>query len=171
MKILIDNGHGIQTKGKRSPDGKLLEYAHTRDLARQIVNILKSRGYDSELLVPEDDDIFQVTIEELQTRRGRLLVELEKCENTLSNSDNEVSEIIATCCHLSTLWNDSDLETKIKVQQLVFPNGIFWNHENCIYRTPEKSPIFNIIDRISMDYIQRTEVDFTTSVPLCRPFS
>ena len=35
MKILIDNGHGIQTKGKRSPDGTLLEYAYTRDLARQ----------------------------------------------------------------------------------------------------------------------------------------
>ena len=57
MKILIDNGHGIQTKGKRSPDGKLLEYAYTRELARQIVKILKSRGYDSELLVPEDDDL------------------------------------------------------------------------------------------------------------------
>ena len=26
MKILIDNGHGIDTKGKRSPDGRLLEY-------------------------------------------------------------------------------------------------------------------------------------------------
>lgn len=57
MKILIDNGHGIQTKGKRSPDGKLLEYAYTRDLARRIVATLKARGYDSELLVPEDDDI------------------------------------------------------------------------------------------------------------------
>ena len=57
MKILIDNGHGILTKGKRSPDGQLLEYAYTRDLARQIVKILESRGYDSELLVPEDDDI------------------------------------------------------------------------------------------------------------------
>ena len=57
MKILIDNGHGIQTKGKRSPDGKLLEYAYTRELARRIVTTLKARGCDSELLVPEDDDI------------------------------------------------------------------------------------------------------------------
>ena len=57
MKILIDNGHGIQTKGKRSPNGKLLEYAYTRELARRIVATLKARGYDSELLVPEDDDI------------------------------------------------------------------------------------------------------------------
>ena len=57
MKILIDNGHGIQTKGKRSPDGQLLEYAYTRELARRIVSILQSRGYDSELLVPEPEDI------------------------------------------------------------------------------------------------------------------
>ncbi len=57
MRILIDNGHGIQTKGKRSPDGKLLEYAYTREIARQVVTELKNRGYDSELLVPEEDDI------------------------------------------------------------------------------------------------------------------
>ena len=57
MKILIDNGHGIQTKGKRSPDGKFLEYAYTREIARQVVSELKAKGYDSELLVPEEDDI------------------------------------------------------------------------------------------------------------------
>ena len=57
MKILIDNGHGIQTKGKRSPDGKFLEYAYTREIARQLVTELKNKGYDAELLVPEEDDI------------------------------------------------------------------------------------------------------------------
>ena len=57
MLILLDPAHGHNTPGKRSPDGKLLEYAYTRDFARQIVKILQYRGYDSELLVPEDDDI------------------------------------------------------------------------------------------------------------------
>ena len=57
MKILIDNGHGIQTKGKRSPDGKFLEYAYTREIAKRVVADLIDRGYDAELLVPEDDDI------------------------------------------------------------------------------------------------------------------
>ena len=57
MKILIDNGHGIQTKGKRSPDGKFFEYAYTREIARQVVTELKNKGYDAELLVPEEDDI------------------------------------------------------------------------------------------------------------------
>ena len=75
--------------------------------------------------------------------------ELDKCENTLSNSEKEVRDIIVTCCNLRTLWNDSDLETKIKVQHLVFPNGIFWNQDNGCYRTPEKGLIFNIIDSVS----------------------
>ena len=31
MKVLIDNGHGENTPGKRSPDGRLREWAYTRD--------------------------------------------------------------------------------------------------------------------------------------------
>ena len=57
MLIFLDPAHGHNTPGKRSPDGTLLEYAYTREIARQVVSELKAKGYDSELLVPEDDDI------------------------------------------------------------------------------------------------------------------
>lgn len=57
MKILIDNGHGVTTKGKRSPDGRLREYKYCRDIAEDVVNRLKSDGYDALQLVPEDTDI------------------------------------------------------------------------------------------------------------------
>lgn len=57
MKILIDNGHGVNTAGKRSPDGKLLEWKYTREIARQVVKALKKEGLDAELIVPEDSDI------------------------------------------------------------------------------------------------------------------
>ena len=57
MKILIDNGHGQSTPGKRSPDGRFLEFQFNRTIAKQIVDDLCDRGYDAELLVPEDDDI------------------------------------------------------------------------------------------------------------------
>ena len=40
MKILIDNGHGSNTAGKRSPDGRLLEYAYTREIAERVVHSL-----------------------------------------------------------------------------------------------------------------------------------
>lgn len=57
MKILIDNGHGIDTKGKRSPDGRLLEYLENRIIARGIVSALQARGLDASLLVSEEADI------------------------------------------------------------------------------------------------------------------
>ena len=57
MKILIDNGHGEDTAGKRSPDWTLREYAYTREIAKVVVKELCDRGYDAELLVPEINDI------------------------------------------------------------------------------------------------------------------
>ena len=56
MLILIDNGHGLMTPGKRSPDGKFLEYAYTREIATRIVADLTDRGYNAQLLVPETED-------------------------------------------------------------------------------------------------------------------
>jgi len=55
--IYIDNGHGKDTPGKRSPDGRLLEYEWARDVARRIVRSLTTQGYDARLLVPEDYDV------------------------------------------------------------------------------------------------------------------
>ena len=57
MKIFIDNGHGLMTAGKRSPDGQFREAFYNREIAKRVVADLVDRGYDAELLVPEDDDI------------------------------------------------------------------------------------------------------------------
>ena len=57
MKIFIDNGHGLMTAGKRSPDGQFREAFYNREIAKRVVADLMDRGYDAELLVPEDDDI------------------------------------------------------------------------------------------------------------------
>ena len=57
MKILIDNGHGSNTPGKRSPDGLFREYAYNREIAVEVASQLRRQGYDAELLVPELYDI------------------------------------------------------------------------------------------------------------------
>lgn len=57
MKILIDNGHGDNTPGKRSPDGKLLEWQYTRRVAKVVAARLDRAGYDVELLTPENYDV------------------------------------------------------------------------------------------------------------------
>lgn len=57
MKILIDNGHGSNTSGKRSPDGRLLEYAYAREIAERVVHELRKRGLDAERIVREEVDV------------------------------------------------------------------------------------------------------------------
>ena len=57
MKILIDPGHGIDTPGKRSPDGLLLEYLWNRQVADLILEGLLSAGVDASLVVMETNDV------------------------------------------------------------------------------------------------------------------
>lgn len=73
MKVLIDNGHGIETPGKRSPDGRFREYKYNREIAAAIVEHLQLRGYDAELLVPEEEDI---SLEERARRVNRITCQI-----------------------------------------------------------------------------------------------
>lgn len=79
MKILIDNGHGSETPGKRSPDGKFREYEYTRVIAARVAAELKALGYDAELLVPETYD---VSLQE-RTRRVNTLCQKQGKANVI----------------------------------------------------------------------------------------
>ncbi|MDR1459388.1 MAG: N-acetylmuramoyl-L-alanine amidase [Bacteroidales bacterium] len=61
MKILIDNGHGENTPGKRSPkwaDGtQLFEWQYTREIAQRVEAELRKHGIDVERIVKESVDI------------------------------------------------------------------------------------------------------------------
>ena len=57
MKILIDNGHGSNTPGKCSPDGRLKEYAYTREIAIRLEAELRKQGVDAERIVKEEIDV------------------------------------------------------------------------------------------------------------------
>ena len=57
MVILADPGHGIDTLGKRSPDGRLREYKYAREIAAEVVKRLKTMDYNAQQLVTEENDI------------------------------------------------------------------------------------------------------------------
>lgn len=57
MKVLIDNGHGENTPGKRSPDGRLREWAYTRKIADRVITEFRTKGIDAERIVKEMVDI------------------------------------------------------------------------------------------------------------------
>lgn len=57
MKVLIDNGHGSNTPGKCSPDGRLKEYAYAREIAVRLEAELRKKGIDAERIVKEEIDV------------------------------------------------------------------------------------------------------------------
>jgi N-acetylmuramoyl-L-alanine amidase len=65
VKILIDNGHGMDTLGKCSPYSaskvepniNFYEWEWNREIAIKIVSELMSKGYNASLLVTENNDI------------------------------------------------------------------------------------------------------------------
>ena len=56
MIVLLDAGHGVETPGKRSPDGRLREYKYCREIANEVRNRLLNKGIETELIVTDDTD-------------------------------------------------------------------------------------------------------------------
>lgn len=55
--ICLDNGHGEETPGKQSPDGRLKEWAYARELVGILKGKLEAKGLSVYTVVPETEDI------------------------------------------------------------------------------------------------------------------
>lgn len=89
MKVLIDNGHGSNTPGKRSPDGRLREYAYTREIASRLEMDLRKNGIDTERIVKEEIDVPLA----------------ERCRRA---NEYKASEAILVSIHCNAAGNGSD---------------------------------------------------------------
>lgn len=54
LRVVLDPGHGVETAGKRSPDGTYLEHEFALDMARRIKFILS--GYGVEVYLTREDE-------------------------------------------------------------------------------------------------------------------
>lgn len=55
--VILDNGHGVNTPGKCSPDKTLLEYKWAREIVDRLMVEFAKHGIKTIKLVPEDKDI------------------------------------------------------------------------------------------------------------------
>ena len=55
--VILDNGHGINTPGKCSPDKSLKEYKWNREFVDKLIPLLENEGYTVFKIVTEDKDI------------------------------------------------------------------------------------------------------------------
>ena len=79
MHIILDNGHGLNTPGKRSPDGTLIEAIYTRQLVKDLALEHEKHGHTVHILVPESEDIPL----NIRVKRIHAICRAEGVENTI----------------------------------------------------------------------------------------
>lgn len=109
--ICLDNGHGQETTGKRSPDNRLLEYQYAREIVSSVADKLKTLGYSIYIVTPELNDI------SLSTRASRANTEASKYKyslfisvhvNALGDGSQWYNTATGWCCYTTKGQNNSD---------------------------------------------------------------
>ena len=99
-----------------------------------------------------DKSTFDTTLQALQTELYKVNEQLTEYSQKLSNVDEIADHACVIACKLSDLWNDGDCQSKVDLQNLLFPDGVLWDRNIGNYRTEKTNSIFETINRISNDY-------------------
>ena len=114
-----------------------------------------------------DEEIYQLALQENQSKLDKVLLEIEKASSQLSNSQKDVDDIIALCSKLGDLWRNTSLQLCQRIQNLIFPNGILWDKKICDYRTIGTNKALELIANISTLCTKKDEGNKPSSVNLC----
>lgn len=91
----------------------------------------------------------------IKKRKNKL--ELSKYDNDLSNLDNKINDVLLMCCHLGTMWKRAGLLTVLKLQNLLFPDGIYWDKVIDGYLTITENAELAVIRKITESYKREKE--------------
>jgi hypothetical protein len=85
---------------------------------------------------------------ELNSRLAEIRRELEDAGKNLSNMMKYINQTIEMFCKLG-LWSDTNFSNRQKIQNLVYPSGIYFDKENDDYRTENENEVFKIFRRFT----------------------
>ena len=96
-----------------------------------------------------NSEIYMAIMSELNSRLAEIRRELEDAGKNLSNMMNYINQTIEISCKLGSLWRDSDFSNRQKIQNLVYPGGIYFDKKNDDYRTENENEVFKIFRRFT----------------------
>lgn len=91
--VLLANCHGKNTRGKRSPDGRLREYAWGREINKRITEELYKYGIKTVIINPEENEV-------------KLSVQAARANNLYHQNKNKYDDIILVSPHINASAGD-----------------------------------------------------------------
>lgn len=98
------------------------------------------------------EDVYTITRATLDRQLAEVEAELNKVASNSSNLVNTVDDAVVTASKLSSYWKTGTFDNRQKIQNLVFPKGIYWDKEIDDYRTIEENDALSVIASISTSY-------------------
>ena len=96
---------------------------------------------------------FSLKIEQIQA-------EMSNSKNSLSNLEKAAENALEIASKLPHMWRSGKFNTKRKLQNLMFPEGIRYDRENDNYRTTRTNFLFSLIACLSEEYGGKKDGDF-----------
>ncbi len=112
------------------------------------------------------DAVYQTTIRTLNKDLAEIERGLADADKKLSNLQKFIDQAIAISCNLGTLWQDGDFASRQKLQNLLFPRGVYFDKNTDDYRTETENEVFRIFRSISTNYKVEKEKAAKENAPL-----
>jgi site-specific DNA recombinase len=93
-------------------------------------------------------ETFEKFYRRYQEEKSQILIQINKNANGISNHEECIKSVLDFSTKLNTTWSCSDVSTKEKIQNLIFPDGIFYNKKNNTFRTEKINSIFSCIAKL-----------------------
>ena len=113
-----------------------------------------------------NDEVYNITITQLKEDKDILSKEVNRLQQTVSNSQEYIDKSIEMACNIGGLWKSGDYNMRKKIQKLTYPSGIFYDKEIGQYRTNGENKVFELFNNISTTYqdIKTTDKPFLSDL-------
>ena len=90
-------------------------------------------------------DLYLEFLADFEKEKKEISDQLAKCTKGVSNPEKCVEFAINYSMKLSSVWSSANYSDKQRLQFLIFPEGLFYNHEEDKCRTDNSSEVFQYI--------------------------
>jgi site-specific DNA recombinase len=98
------------------------------------------------ILKEMDRDTFDKFNARYLEEKSKIEDKLEGSSITSSNMAEYLYEAMSFSSKLSTVWSSGDITLKEDLQKLIYPEGIYYDRKNGVFRTEKKNFIFSLIE-------------------------
>lgn len=100
-------------------------------------------------------DLFDKFMSKFKDEQAELQKRYETLREKTSNLQKEIETSLKIATKLPEFWLNSNYNTKHKIQQIVYPEGIFYDKKNRGCRTNRVNEVLNLIGYFRMAYEQK----------------